>query len=85
MLEGKRLLGILRRGLKFNIKINLREMGPGGMDWIDLAQDSPLANTVMNLRVTENNGKFLGSGRTGGFSGRTQFHGVSLLVGYFVS
>jgi hypothetical protein len=33
----------------------LREIGWGGMDWIDLAQDTDewraLMNTVMNLRV----------------------------------
>jgi hypothetical protein len=38
-----------------NTKMELREIGWGGMDWIDLAQDSDqwraLANTVMNLRV----------------------------------
>jgi hypothetical protein len=38
-----------------NIKIDLREMGWDGMDWIDLAQDRDqrraLVNTVMNLRV----------------------------------
>jgi hypothetical protein len=38
-----------------NIKMDFREMGWGGMDWIDLAQDrdqwrTPV-NTVMNLRV----------------------------------
>jgi hypothetical protein len=30
-----------------NIKMDLREIGWGGMEWIDLA----LVNTVMNLRV----------------------------------
>jgi hypothetical protein len=39
-----------------NIKIDLREIGWGGMDWIDVVQDGnqwkALANTVMNLRVT---------------------------------
>jgi hypothetical protein len=34
---------------------DLREIGSGGMDWIDLAQDRDqgmaLVNTVMNLRV----------------------------------
>jgi hypothetical protein len=38
-----------------NIKINLKETGWGGMDWIHLAQDRDqwwaLVNTVMNLRV----------------------------------
>jgi hypothetical protein len=38
-----------------NIKIDLREIGWNGMDWIDLAQDRDqwraLVNTVMNLRV----------------------------------
>jgi hypothetical protein len=35
--------------------MDLREMGLGGMDWIDLAQDRyqwrALVNTIMNLRV----------------------------------
>jgi hypothetical protein len=38
-----------------NIKMDLREIGWDGMDWIDLAQDRDqwraLVNTVMNLRV----------------------------------
>jgi hypothetical protein len=38
-----------------NIKMDLREIGWGGMDWIDLAQGRDkwraLVNTVMNLRV----------------------------------
>jgi hypothetical protein len=38
-----------------NIKMDLREIGWGGMDWIDLAQDRDkwrsLGNEVMNLRV----------------------------------
>jgi hypothetical protein len=38
-----------------NIRIDLREIGWDGMDWIDLAQDRDqwraLVNTVMNLRV----------------------------------
>jgi hypothetical protein len=37
------------------IKVDLREIGWDGMDWIDLAQDREqrknLANTGMNLRV----------------------------------
>jgi hypothetical protein len=46
-----------------NIKINLREIGWDGVDWIDLAQDRDqwraLVNTVSNLRVPSNSGKFL--------------------------
>ena len=37
--EGKRLLGRPRRRWEDNIKMDLQEMGCGGMDWIDLAQD----------------------------------------------
>jgi hypothetical protein len=39
----------------YNIKIDLRDIGWDGMDWIALAQDSDqwraLVNTLMNLRV----------------------------------
>jgi hypothetical protein len=38
-----------------NIKMNLREIGWDGVDWIDMAQDRDqwraLVNTVLNLRV----------------------------------
>jgi hypothetical protein len=38
-----------------NIKMDLREMGWDGLNWIDLAQDRDqwraLVNMVMNLRV----------------------------------
>jgi hypothetical protein len=51
----KRLLGRPRRRWVDDIKIDLREIGLDGMDWIDLAQDREqwraLVNTVMNLRV----------------------------------
>jgi hypothetical protein len=53
--EGKRLLGRPRYRSMDNIKMDLREIGWGGTDWIDLAQDrdqwKALVNTVMNLRV----------------------------------
>jgi hypothetical protein len=53
--EGKRPLGRLRRRWEDNIKTGLREIGEGGMDWIDLAQDRDqwrdLVNIVMNLQV----------------------------------
>ena len=52
--EGKRPLGRLRCGWQDNVKIILQEVGWGGMDWIDLAQDRDrwraLVNAVMNLR-----------------------------------
>jgi hypothetical protein len=37
--EGKRPLGRPRRRWEDNIRIDLREIGLAGMDWIDLAQD----------------------------------------------
>jgi hypothetical protein len=53
--EEKIPLGGPRRRWEDNIKMDLREIGWGGMDWIDLAQDEDqwraLVNTVMNLRV----------------------------------
>jgi hypothetical protein len=53
--EGKRPLGRPRCEWKDNIKIDFQEVGCGGMDWIELAQDRDrwraLVNVVMNLRV----------------------------------
>ena len=37
--EGKRPMGRTRRRWKDNIKMDLQEVGCGGMDWIELAQD----------------------------------------------
>jgi hypothetical protein len=37
--EGETQLGRLRRRWVDNIKMDLREIGWGGMGWIDLAQD----------------------------------------------
>jgi hypothetical protein len=54
-LEGKRPPGTPRRRWVDDIKMDLKEIGWGGMDLIDLAQDRDqwrgLVNTVMNLRV----------------------------------
>jgi len=53
--EGRRPLGRLRSRWEDNIKMNLQEVGCGGMDWIELAQGRDrcraLVNVVMNLRV----------------------------------
>jgi hypothetical protein len=53
--EGKRQLGRPRRRWDVNIKMYLQEVGCGGMDWMELAQDRDrwreLVNAAMNLRV----------------------------------
>ena len=53
--EGKRPLGRPRSRWEDNIKMDLQEVGCGGMDWIELAQDrdrwQALVDAVMNLRV----------------------------------
>jgi hypothetical protein len=55
MPEAKIPLGRPRRRWVDNIKMDLREIGWDGMDWIDLAQNRDkwraLVNTVMSLRV----------------------------------
>jgi hypothetical protein len=53
--ERKRPLGRPRHGWEDNIKMDLREIGWGGVEWIMLAQNREqwraLVNPVMNLRV----------------------------------
>jgi hypothetical protein len=52
---GKRPMGRPRRRWMDNIKIDLQNVGCGGMDWIELARDRDrwraLVNAVMNHRV----------------------------------
>jgi hypothetical protein len=61
-----------------NIKIDLREIGWDGMDCIDLAQDRgqwrAIVNTVMNLRLPLNAGKFVSGCTICSFSRRAQLH-----------
>ena len=53
--EGRRPLGRPRRKWEDNIKMDLQKVGCGGINWIELAQDSDrwraIVNAIMNLRV----------------------------------
>ena len=53
--EGKKPLGRPRHRWEDNIKMDLQEVGCGGMDWIELTQDMyrwrALVTVVMNLQV----------------------------------
>jgi hypothetical protein len=53
--EGKRPLGRPRRKWEDGIRMDLREIGLGSVDWIRLAQDTDrwraVVSAVMNLRV----------------------------------
>jgi hypothetical protein len=53
--EGRRPLGIPRHRWEDNIKMDLREMGCGCVNWMELAQDRDrwraLVSAVMNIRV----------------------------------
>jgi hypothetical protein len=53
--EAKRPFGRIRQRWVDNIKMDLGEIGGGGVDWIGLVQDGDklraLVNSVMNLQV----------------------------------
>jgi hypothetical protein len=53
--EGKRPLGRPRRRWEDNIRMDLQEVGCGGMGWIELVQDRnrwrTIVNAEMNLRL----------------------------------
>ena len=54
--EGKRPLGRPRCRWEDNIKMDLQEVGCGGMEWIEVGQDRDswraFMSAVMNLRVS---------------------------------
>jgi hypothetical protein len=56
--------------------MDLREIGRDGVDWIDMTQNRDqwraLVNTVLNLVVPRNAGKFLRSCTIGGSSRKAQ-------------
>jgi hypothetical protein len=68
--EGKSSLGKRRYRWVDNIEMDLREIGRDGVDWMDVAKDRDqwmaLVNTVSNLRVPRNAGKFLSGCAIGG-------------------
>jgi hypothetical protein len=53
--EGRRPLGRPRRTWEDGVRMNLREISWGSVEWINLAEDRDrwraLVNTVMNLQV----------------------------------
>jgi hypothetical protein len=63
--DGRRPLERPRHRWEDNIKMDLQEVGWGGMDWIDMAQDRDswraVVSAVMNLQVPQNMGNFLTS------------------------
>ena len=63
--KGKKPLWRPRRRWENNIKMNLQEVGCGGVDWIELVQDRDrwraLVNAVMNLQIPYNVENFLTS------------------------
>jgi hypothetical protein len=74
--EGKGPLGRQRCRWVDNIKMDLREIGWDAVVWIDMAHNrdqwKALVNTVLNLRVLYNAGKFLSGCTIGGSSRRAQ-------------
>ena len=79
--EGKRSLGRPRRRWEDNTKMNLRDVGGGCGEWIELAQDRDrwrtIMSTVMSLRAPKMREISLLAAEPVSFSRRTLLHGVS--------
>ena len=81
--EGKRPLGRPRRRCEDSIRMVLKEVGSGCMDWTNMAQNidkwRALVNAIMNFRVQKKKktGNFLTSQKPVSFSRRTLLRGVS--------
>ena len=82
--EGKRPLGRTRRTWEDNIKIVLKEVGWGDMDWVALAQYRGRwranVNAVLKLRVPYNAGNFLNSWETVSLLEMALLHGVTTCI-----
>jgi hypothetical protein len=65
-----------------NIKMDLKERGWFGIDWIDLAQNRDqwraVVNMAMNIWVPLKVVKFFSSCTSGSFSISVQLHGVNI-------
>jgi hypothetical protein len=74
------LVGLRHRWVD-KIKMDIREIGRDGVDWIGLAQDKDkwraLVNAVMNVRVPGSVGKLSSGFTTGGLSNSAQLHRAS--------
>jgi hypothetical protein len=74
--EGERPLGRPRRRCVDNIRMDLGDIGWGGMEWIGLAQDKDkwraLVNSAVNLGFRKNAGKLSSGFTTGGLSSSAQ-------------
>jgi hypothetical protein len=84
--EGKRPLGRPRCRWLDNIKMDLLEIGWGGVEWIGLGQDRDkwraLVKAVMNL--PQNAGKLSSGYVIGGLSSSSQFRRVSCFLMYYL-
>jgi hypothetical protein len=59
--RGKEPFGRSSRRWEDNTEVDLQEVGSGGVDWVDLAEDRwwTLLNAVMNLRFPKSAGNLL--------------------------